>query len=278
MPELTAQNGVGTPISDEHRPPAWVGQFTVLGFNAVLGGVTAGLRQRLEGGSFEDGFTRGFLGGGIIYAGKRLAAEGFPAAGLMGRGVAAAGGSIVRNAAEGRASLDRMIVPIGPVRLYLDAAQSPRTRVKLDVNSLVVVAFAAVERDLDFDVSSSLSAGAPVFRTTDHLIGTADDTVRASGKVVESVIFLSDLAWRTADERREIFAHERIHVLQRDQVFVTFTEPLGAGVIARVPVLSSLYSHLDFHFTDLVFSLLSIPFSDYYDRPWELEAFHLSRR
>jgi hypothetical protein len=162
------------------------------------------------------------------------------------------------------------------VRLYIDRVERTR-RLKLDLNTILMTAVAAGTSDLDFEFASSLSAGTPVFRAREHLIGASSDSVRASGTVVENVILLSDLPWRSAAESREIFSHERIHVLQRDQIFITVTEPLGARIVTRVAVLSSLYRYLDFHFTDLVFQSLAVPFSDYYDRPWELEAFHLAR-
>src|SRR5690606_32421858 len=104
-----------------------------------------------------------------------------------------------------------------------------------------------------------------------RLIGTSQDTLRASGKVVENVILLSDLPWRTRQEAREIFAHERVHVLQRDQVFLTVAEPVGARIVARLPGLPRVYEYFDFHFTDLVFALLAVPVSDYDERPWEME-------
>jgi hypothetical protein len=202
--------------------------------------------------------------------------EEFPGAGFVGRGVAGAGGSIIRNASEGRPSLAHLIIPVGPVRLYIDRDER-RGRVKLDLNTLVMTAVASGTRDLDFDVSSSLSAGAPVFRAHGHLIGASEDSVRASGTVAENVILLSDLPWRSAEENREIFAHERVHVLQRDQLFTSVAEPIGARIVGHVPALESLYRYLDFHLTDLFFHALAVPFSDYYDRPWELEAFHLAR-
>src|SRR5690606_5020089 len=98
--EVAAQTGGhGAPGWDDRADtPGWVSEFTVLGFNAVLGGLTAGIRQWRSGRSFSDGCSRGFRGGGVVYAWKRSAAERCPSAGLIGRGVAGAGGSIVRNA------------------------------------------------------------------------------------------------------------------------------------------------------------------------------------
>src|SRR5690606_4516046 len=95
---------------------------------------------------------------------KRIAAEGFPGAGLVGRGVAGAGGSLVRNASEGRPALAEIALPLGPARLHLDWTDGLDARVKLDLNAIVMTGYAVARSDLELDFSSSLSAGAPVFR------------------------------------------------------------------------------------------------------------------
>ena len=265
------------PREDERAVPPWVGQFTVLGANALLGGLTAGIAQELRGGSFSDGFTRGFLGGSIVYVGKRVAVEHFAGAGLLGRTVASAGASVVRNASEARPALARLILPFGPLRLYVNREADPGLRLKVDLNTVIMTGVALGHSGLDLDAGSSLSAGAPVFVTREHLFGSASDTTRASGEMLGNVIFLSELPWRSDEVERELFAHERVHLLQRDQFFTTITEPLGAELIERTP-LSPLYRYVDVHFTDLLFSLMSLAFRDYYDRPWEMEAYHLMKR
>ncbi len=93
--------------------PHWAGEFAILSGNAVLSGVTAGVVQKLRGGSFRDGFVRGLTGGGVIYLGKRVAAERFSGAGLLGREVASLGTSMVRNASEGYGLLDDVVLPVG---------------------------------------------------------------------------------------------------------------------------------------------------------------------
>jgi hypothetical protein len=274
------QPGVSLAASG-YRPetPGWVGQFTVLAFNAVLGGLTAGVRRHSDGGSFGDGFTRGFLGGTVVYTAKRVAVEDVPGAGLAGRAIGGLGGSMIRNASENRPLLDYLVVPVGPVRLHFDrspGATAPLTRVKVDLNNVVMMAYAASRRELDFDPGASLSAGAAVFNAEGLMFGEEADSTWASGTVAESVIFLSDLSWRTPAENREVFAHERVHVLQRDQLFSTLADPAGAAIVRRVPGLPALYRYADFHFTGLIFGALSIPFDKYERRPWELEAFYLS--
>src|SRR5437868_1015216 len=100
--------------------PRWVGEFTTLSANAAIGGLTAGIFQKVRGGSFKDGFTRGAFGGAIIYTGKWVAAKRISGGGLVGREITAVGTSIVRNASDGVGSLDRLILPVAIGRIYWD--------------------------------------------------------------------------------------------------------------------------------------------------------------
>lgn len=94
----------------------------------MLGGLTAGIVQRLRGGSFSDGFARGAVGGAVAYAGRRIAAERFDGAGLLGRQVGAVGASVVRNASERRPSLERLFFPAGPLHVYWAGATTAACR------------------------------------------------------------------------------------------------------------------------------------------------------
>ena len=64
------------------------------GFNVLFGGVTSGLFQLSRGGSFLDGFSKGSLGGSLVFAGKAVAGRSFTASGLTGRQLAGIGNSI----------------------------------------------------------------------------------------------------------------------------------------------------------------------------------------
>jgi len=187
---------------------------------------------------------------------------------------------MVRNASELRPVLQHLVLPVGPLRVHLDrsgASALPGTRVKIDLNNVVMTAYAMTRRELDLDLGSSISAGAPVFRAPGYFFGEEGaDSALASGTVSESTIFLSEVTWRTREEDREIFAHERVHILQRDQLFLTLADPAGERLIHTVPVLRRLDKYVDIHFTGFIFPALSIAFRDYERRPWELEAFYLS--
>ena len=104
-----------------------------MGANTFIGALTGGLVQALGGGSFSDGFTRGALGGAIVYAGKRLSVGRFAGAGWIGREVAAVGTSIVRNASDGLPTVHRLVLPLGPLRVHFRPNGDQVVNVKLDL-------------------------------------------------------------------------------------------------------------------------------------------------
>jgi hypothetical protein len=258
--------------------PAWVGVFTVLSANAVLGGLSAGVVRRMRGGSFEEAFVRGMLGGAVTYGGKRVAVEHFDGAGLIGRQIAAVGSSMSRNAADGHALLERVLLPVGPVHLYVEPGSEHPVRARVDLNALLVTGYGLNHGELRFDASRSLSAGAPVFLARERVLRTGRDTINADGTVIENVIVLSEIPWRDPSRGREVFGHERIHVLQRDHVFIMWSGPAMRRAMERIPGAPVVGRWVDLHPTDLVFSGLRVFFPEYERRPWEMEADLLMKR
>lgn len=255
--------------------PAWVGDLAALAGNALFGGLSAGLGQALRGGSFQDGFTRGALGGGVIYAGKRVAVQRFDGAGLLGREVAAIGSSVVRNAADGLPSLSRLMLPFGLVRVYVEPRASSPVHARVDLLTLAWTGYAALTPELEWDAGASLSSGAPVFRVQDRLIVTGGDTTEASGKAVAGVILLSDIHRLNVSAN---FAHERVHVLQHDQIFYVWSDPLEEWAVRQLPGGGALNRYVDLGLTSVFTSALARIFADYDSRPTELEAEFLMNR
>ena len=259
------------------RYPSWTGELATFGANALLGGVSSGVLQKLRGGSFAHGFTRGVAGGAVIYAGKRIAVERFGGAGLVGREVAAVGASMVRNAGEERGLLERVMLPLGPVRLYLQS-EAPRVRVRADLFSLGYTIWAISEAELEFDAAKSLSAGTLVFQTDNRVIVTDNDsTSHAAGFVGAGIILLADVPPFGRNFARRNFEHERVHVLQMDQIFYTMTDPLEDYVLERIPVARRLEPYVDINLSDQLIRRLGGLFDRYLQRPWETEAIFLSR-
>ena len=259
------------------RNPEWAGQFATLSANAALGGVTAGLFQLFRGGSFKDGFTRGALGGTIIYAGKRVAAERFDGAGLIGREVASIGASVVRNASDGIGSFDRIVLPVGIGRLYWNRPQHD-LRFKLDLITTGFLVYAIVEDELEFEAVKSISAGSPVFRTDNKIIAQDSGAAHAAGISRSGLVLRADVpAWGSRFLKRA-FAHERIHTLQDDQIFLTLTDPFEDWVLSKLGPLAKVSRYVDVNTSSDVISVLSDWIERHRDRPWELEAIYLTTR
>lgn len=262
----------------QERPDA-SGQVVTLGVNAVLSGLAAGAVQKLRGGSFRDGLARGALGGGIAYLGKRVAVQRFDGAGLAGRQVAAVGSSIVGNAAAGRGTLEQLVLPVGFARLYLDASDGIRARARIDLHSLLWTAYAAVTPELRFDAAASLSAGAPVFRSPGYVLGWDETGDEVAGFTPAGVILLSDLSGPgDLGERMSpvIFAHERIHVIQYDQLFAAGSAPLQEWVLPRVAGGGWIGRYLDLDLVSPAVYGVSIWYRGAERLPWEREAHFLA--
>lgn len=240
--------------------------------NIVLGAVTgAGLRV-LRGGSLREGLASGMggaAGGALVYAGKRVAVQRWAGAGLVGREVAAVGSSVVWNASAGRGGLDRLVLPIGPVRLYVALDEGFRVTPKLDVSSTVAIAIATVDGSMEW--GRSASAGAPVF----HRRAYTRTEVRAQHAA--GVITYRDPLGRRdpAESRVESLGHELVHVIQRDQSFLFWSEPAEEALLGSTRAGRALRRYLDVGF-DVAASALVKPVVDYQLRPWEREAYLLS--
>ncbi len=242
--------------------------MTALGINAALGGLTAGLMREMRGGSFWEGAWPGMLGGGIGYMGKHVAAERFSGAGLIGRQVGAVGASVVQNASEGRAMFERLVMPLGPLRFYVETTRTPRVRAKLDLAGAVMVGWAVNHRGVDLMLAESVSSGAPVF--------AVDETVNGdwAGAHVAGVVLLRDFPG--LDHLLAALPHERVHVLQYDQSFVLWSAPAEGALFSTIPGGGLVNSYLDLSLNAAVFGIFNV-ILPYDSRPWEKEAYMLSR-
>lgn len=258
--------------------PPWAGEFAALGVNATLGGLTAGVANALRGGDFSDGFVRGALGGALAYGGKRIAVERFDGAGFLGRQVAALGSSFVRNASDDTGLLDRLYVPLYLLRLEVRprAQEGWRVRPRLDVATTVGTIYAIWEDELELDAGKSLSAGAFVFNTTGRAIKDDDNELGfTSGRASTGVILLSNVPGWPAEQRARTFAHERVHILQFDQMFAYWMDPLEDWLLDVVGA-SAVGQWADINALSGALGLLGMGLA-HDDRPWELEAEWLER-
>lgn len=262
----------------ECRPdaPRWVGEFASLSANAVLGGLTAGVTRRLAGGSFGDAFLRGLLGGSAVYAGKRIAAERFDGAGLIGRQIAAAGTSMVRNAGSGVHPFDRLLIPFGPFRLDL----SPRAghwSVRTDAVALGWIVYGIAESELELDWLRSLGAGTAVFHTRGTVISFDGEEAHAAGVTNAGVIYVADVPAYGERVYQRSLAHERIHVLQQDFIAAAWTDPLVDALLGRTAPTRLARAHISVNLSTELLRTLGRLFPQHDDRPWEIESIFFAR-
>jgi hypothetical protein len=166
--------------------------------------------------------------------------------------------------------------PLGPVRLLV----RPGTRQfqpSLDLMGAAYIAWGIAEPDLDLAVSESFSAGTAVFQTNNKLVVHSATRTHSAGFTPASVILLSHVpAWGNVLLER-IAAHERVHVLQEDQILHTWLEPLHERLLTQLPLGRQIARHTDFNWSAELLGLFSNLFARHGDRPWELEAIYLSR-
>lgn len=244
--------------------------------NAALGGLTAGVARKLDGGAFWPAFRDGALGGAVAYAGRRVAVARFDGAGFLGRELASVGGAVVANAADGRGRFARLTLPIGFIRL--DANLDARAREacsfwlspSLDLPTFVATLYYVVRDDVEVDADASLSAGTPVFHSFDR---RADGNWR--GEQLAGVIrVLGNPGDPLPDHaRRDVLAHELVHVLQYDFGQAAWSAPVEAWLLERVPARVGCHVDLGLHLLPWALANLLVP---YEQRPWEHEANFLS--
>ena len=271
-PRVEAQSDT---LGYSSRAPAWSAHFATFSANAVLGALTGGIIQELRGGSFRDGFARGALGGALIYGGKRITAERFFGAGFIGREVAAVGASVVRNASDGVGTFDRLIVPAGILRVYWQRPGG-QVQVKADVYAAALTVYGFAESNLHFDVHESLSAGAVVFKTDNEVITFGPDKQHAGGISRGGLIFRSFVPGWGDEFLERALAHERVHVSQDDQLFITLYDHVDDWVFTKLGAARSLSRYIDLNTSSELLRLLARTMP-HRDRPWEVEAIYLTR-
>lgn len=263
--------------AQEPQRPGWVGDFTVLSANVLVGAVSAGAVQKARGGSFRDGFARGAAGGAGVFAGKRIAAARWAGAGLVGRQVASVGSSVVWNAGQGRPSLEQVALPLGPVRFYVrPLGGGPRVRARVDALSLASNVYAALRPELAWNPGRSLSAGVMVFDAPAHWLRVGGHG--ASGVAAPGTVLLAGTRYVPPAEQSNSFAHERVHVLQADQIFFAVGRPVQEWGAARSPLVRRLSRWVDVDLSVFAIAGLTTVIEEHHDRPWEMEAIELTGR
>ena len=226
----------------------------LIAVNVLLGGAAGGVGEAINGRSFWRGFLNGSLGGATIFAGKCLIAQEMPEANWLGRVTVSVGSSMVANAREGRAAFSRLIVPLGPVRVYRDN-RSRKTTFKLDFQQLVVATYMGTRPGTSFDLALSGKTGGLVFHDP-----ASESAVEVSGVI---------RVW--SKDAESTLAHELTHVAQGEFVAIVVEEPLERRLLSRLPGGKAINRYVDLGILSPVWAGLNelVPASE---RPWEKEA------
>lgn len=273
------------PLAGQSGPPppprdGWEAEASTLAVNALLGGVAAGTVRAVQGGSFREGFVRGAAGGALVYAGKRVAVERWSGAGLAGRELAAVGTSVVRNAAEGRAALERVVLPVWIGRVYVTTGPRISVQPRLDLAAAASTLYQALQSTSEFDLGRTVSAGAPVFRVyrdDREWIGFHRAGVILLGYGTDYRGIEEQMGEDLREPLERSHAHERVHVVQFDQAFLLVTAPVEDWLMDRSSVTARLHRWVDpgVAIAPLYLPEMLIP---YHSRPWEREAKFLARQ
>ncbi len=212
--------GIAAPVSAQSTGAR---DLQLVGANALISGLTAGLSSLTRGRDFSPAFISGFVGGGLSYVGKMVSAADFTASGLLGRQLGAVGASAVRSAAFGNASLDTLFLPIGPFRLHVNTANPRESKASLDVEETAWLVHALSVDAFRFDPRESLSSGSFVFVGKD---GSWSDSDPALGRTRPGTIKIR----RGANRDRSVLIHERTHILQFDYLKIVGGLPIEGRI------------------------------------------------
>ncbi len=277
---LAAQSlGRGRPVPVFQEAPGWAEGAGLMVANATLGAVSATVVRACRGEPLVPGLLWGAAGGAIHYAGKRVAVERFDGAGLLGRQIGGVGTSVVRNAMDGgRGPLDELMLPLGPVRMYVRTrGAGPRVRARLDVTAVAAALYARWNPALHLDAGESLSSGTLVFRVNNRAIHMPWSDTELCGAELSSTILLSRLFEAETDAR--VFAHERVHVIQSDYVQHVVSDPLVGLLMGGTATGRALHRHVELNVGEVLTGLLEHALlRSYSHRPWEIEADGLAFR
>ncbi|HEX7089678.1 MAG TPA: hypothetical protein VF192_06050 [Longimicrobiales bacterium] len=250
-------------------------EFTVLGINALLGGVTSGTAALVRGRPFFRAFGLGLAGGTLVYGGKRFASwYGVPGSGIAGRFFAAVGASMIRNGAAGRGAFDLVLLPVGPLTLYLrpenDTTHAP---VKLSLVRAALLTALIIREDFRLDPRATLHAGTPIFDMRDGVVRQTRGSITL-GLALAGVVMLSDLddrRLRGRIPRGALIAHERVHVVQDDFAEIAWAGPLEGWLLGQLPGGAWLRRYVEPGLLGLAGAALAL-WAGGGEGPWEWEA------
>ncbi|HEY8468646.1 MAG TPA: hypothetical protein VIL18_03335 [Longimicrobiales bacterium] len=250
-------------------------ELTVLGVNALLGGVTSGTVALVQGRPFFRAFGLGLAGGTLVYGGKRFASwYGVPGSGVAGRFFTAVGASMIRNGAAGRGAFDLMLLPVGPLTVYLRPANdTTHAPVKVNLLRAALLTALIIRKDFRLDPGATLHAGTPIFDMRGGVVRQTPGSVTL-GLSIGGVVMLSDLddrRLRGRIPRGTLIAHERVHVLQEDFAGIAWAGPIESWLLGQLPGGAWLRRYIEPGLLGLAAAGVAL-WAGGGEGPWEREA------
>lgn len=259
-PPPAHDHGVLTPLTSRDR-------VAHLAVNGALGGFTAGMYALARGKNPWRAALAGIGGGVIMGTGKQVAARRFDGAGLLGRQLSAVGTSLVRVASEDTLLI---LMPLGPMTFEVRPRATDRVRPRFNLVGTGTVLYYAIRGDTRFDLASSLSAGAPVFRFPTQTVSTRDGVIFGRMDFGTIVMGADPIVW---DQRRRMtLPHEAVHVIQYDYLEHALTLPPERALLRMLGVSERIRRHVDVGLVSVMLAGVLQMHMDYDDRPWEREA------
>ena len=265
---VVAATGFGGEVHAQQLvPPRTTSDAKIFAVNVALGGVTAGVWRVLTRKPLVAGVVRGAAAGAVVYAGKKIIAEETPLAWWGGRQIAAIASSEISNAAENLPILQRVVLPLGPVRIHLDRLASHKVMPRLDALQSIAIVLFAIHPATRFSAKESFATGEIIF---------INENDRFDGYHVAGVISLSEVltsAFLSAC-KRSILSHELIHAAQYDFTFTAWSDATQGAISRRLPAAASITRFIDVNLT-LPMPYVTNKILKYGDRPWEIEAYSI---
>ncbi|MGQ0714376.1 MAG: hypothetical protein ACT4PJ_11695 [Gemmatimonadaceae bacterium] len=238
-----------------------------LAVNGALGGFSAAMVALAKGKNPWRAALQGFGGGVALGAGKQIAGNRFDGAGLVGRQVSAIGTSLVRSASEDTLV---MLVPVGPVTFEVRPSAVDRVRPRVNVISAGTMLYYIIRDDTRFDLTATLSSGAPVFRFPTETVSTRDGII--FGRMDFGTIVLGARPPIMDLQRQLTLPHEAIHVAQYDFLDHALALPPERAILRKIGVGEGFLRHADLGIVSVMLAGILQMHMDYDDRPWEREA------
>lgn len=205
-------------------------EITYVVANALVGSLSAGIEAVVRGEDVLRAMGWGGLGGAISYAGIRTATRERRGLQIPGLLITAGGGSVVRNAAEGRPALSRFILPLGPVYFSIDTRNGFRPDLHVSARRLVYMSCLVGDGHYRLDLRASIDHLTPVFRTSGEQVehaGALCPAFREGTRI--GMTFNGSIIYAArphADPRvyRQTFGHEMGHIAQsiRDDLILNY--------------------------------------------------------